>query len=95
MTIQDIMNQLRDMKANFINGNINSEEFRDGIIYQLNFSAKSFLHHQVRSIVGCLEKVGCGKWGPKKMQEILLSKERSQCAALAPSSGLYLTKIEY
>ena len=75
--------------------NINSEEIRDGIIYQLNFSAKSFLHHQVRSIVGCLEKVGCGKWGPKKMQEILLSKERSQCAALAPSSGLYLTKIEY
>ena len=75
--------------------NINSEEIRDGIIYQLKFSAKSFLHHQVRSIVGCLEKVGCGKWGPKKMQEILLSKERNQCAALAPSSGLYLTKIEY
>ena len=75
--------------------NINSEEIRDGIIYHLNFSAKSFLHHQVRSIVGCLGRVGCGKWGPKKIQEILLSKERSQCAALAPSSGLYLTKIEY
>ena len=75
--------------------NINSEEIRDGIVYQLNFSARSFLHHQVRSIVGCLGRVGCGKWEPKKIQEILLSRERSQCAALAPSSGLYLTKIEY
>ena len=74
---------------------IQSEEIRDGVIYQFNFSARSFLHHQVRSIVGCLGRVGCGKWGPKKIQEILLSKERSQCAALAPSSGLYLTKIEY
>ena len=75
--------------------NIESEEIRDGIIYQLNFSARSFLHHQVRSIVGCLEKVGCGKWSTKRIQEILLSKDRSQCAALAPSSGLYLEKIDY
>ena len=74
---------------------IQSEKIRDGIVYRLNFSARSFLHHQVRSIVGCLEKVGCGKWEPEKIQEILLSKERSQCAALAPSNGLYLTKIEY
>ena len=75
--------------------NIHSKEMRDGVVYQLDFSARSFLHHQVRSIVGCLEKVGCGKWKPKKIQEILLSKERSYCAALAPSRGLYLTEIEY
>ena len=75
--------------------NIYSEKMRDGVVYQIDFSARSFLHHQVRSIVGCLEKVGCGKWEPKKIQEILLSKERSQCAALAPSRGLYLTEIEY
>ena len=75
--------------------NVDSEEIRDGVIYKLHFSARSFLHHQVRSIVGCLEKVGCGKWAPKKIQEILSSKERSRCAALAPSGGLYLTKIEY
>ncbi len=75
--------------------NIQSEKIRDGLVYQLNFSARSFLHHQVRSIVGCLEKVGCGKWAPEKIQEILLSKDRSQCATLAPSNGLYLTKIDY
>ena len=74
---------------------IHSEEIRDGVVYQLNFSARSFLHHQVRSIVGCLEKVGCGKWGAKKIQEILLSKDRSRCAALAPSGGLYLARIDY
>ena len=74
---------------------IQSEEIRDGVVYQLNFSARSFLHHQVRSIVGCLEKVGCGKWEAKKIQEILLSKDRSRCAALAPSGGLYLARIDY
>ena len=74
---------------------IQSEEIRDGIIYEFNLSARSFLHNQVRSIVGCLEKVGCGKWEPQKMQKVLLSKERSKCAALAPPHGLYLSKIKY
>ena len=74
---------------------IQSEKIRDGIIYEFNLSARSFLHNQVRSIVGCLEKVGCGKWDPQKVQEVLLSKERSKCAALAPPCGLYLMKIEY
>ena len=75
--------------------NIQSEKVRDGIIYEFNFSARSFLHNQIRSIVGCLEKVGCGKWRPQKMQEILLNKDRSRCAALAPPSGLYLKKVDY
>ena len=74
---------------------IKSEKIRDGIIYEFNLSARSFLHNQVRSIVGCLEKVGCGKWNPQKMQEVLLSKERRKCAALAPPRGLYLSKIKY
>ncbi len=74
---------------------IQSETRRDGIIYEFNLSARSFLHKQVRSIVGCLKKVGCGKWDPEKMQKVLLSKERSKCAALAPPGGLYLSKIKY
>ena len=74
---------------------IQSEKIRDGIIYEFNLLARSFLHNQVRSIVGCLEKVGCGRWTPRKMHEILLSKERSRCAALAPPCGLYLKKVDY
>jgi len=74
---------------------IQSEKKRDGITYEIKLSARSFLHNQVRSIIGCLEKVGYGKWEPQKIQEILLSRERSRCAALAPPCGLYLTKIEY
>ncbi len=74
---------------------IQSEKIRDGIIYKLNLSAMSFLHNQVRSIVGCLEKVGCGKWEPQRIQEVLLSKKRSKCAGLAPPGGLYLSKIKY
>ena len=75
--------------------NIQSVNIRDGTIYEFNLSARSFLHSQVRSIVGCLEKVGCGKWDPEQMQKVLLSKERSKCAALAPPHGLYLSKIKY
>ena len=74
---------------------IQSEKIRDGIIYEFSLSARSFLHNQVRSIVGCLEKVGCGKWEPQKVQEVLLSKERRKCAALAPPGGLYLSEIKY
>lgn len=58
-------------------------------------SARSFLHHQVRSMVGSLKLVGEGKWTPKKFRAVLDSKDRSKCGAMAPSSGLYLTRADY
>ncbi len=74
---------------------INSEEIRDGIVYKLDFTARSFLHNQIRSIVGSLEQVGRGRWRPQKIKEILLSKKRELCATLAPPCGLYLASVEY
>jgi len=57
--------------------------------------ARSFLHHQVRSMVGSLKLVGEGKWSPADFRAALDAVDRSRCGPLAPSSGLYLTKVIY
>ncbi|SRR5258706_3885320 len=58
-------------------------------------SARSFLHHQVRSMVGSLKLVGEGKWPPEKLAEILEARDRSQCGPVAPPEGLYLVRVDY
>ena len=58
-------------------------------------TARSFLHHQVRSIVGCLKLVGAGKWPVGEVQAVLEARDRSRCAGLAPPDGLYLTRVDY
>ena len=58
-------------------------------------SARSFLHHQVRSLVGSLKLVGEGKWSPAAFRAALDAADRSRCGALAPPDGLYLVKVDY
>lgn len=58
-------------------------------------AARSFLHHQVRSMVGCLKMVGAGRWPEHKVGKVLAARDRSQCAALAPPCGLYLAGVDY
>ena len=57
--------------------------------------ARSFLHHQVRSMVGSLKLVGTGKWQPVEVQDALNAKDRARCGAQAPAAGLYLMRVEY
>lgn len=57
--------------------------------------ARSFLHHQVRSMVGSLKLVGEGKWSPADFRAALDAKDRSRCGAMAPADGLYLTRVDY
>ena len=59
------------------------------------FKSKSFLQHQVRSMVGCLKFVGEKKWSLKKFRDAMNSKKRTNCAPPAPAHGLYLQKIKY
>ena len=59
------------------------------------FSSKSFLQHQVRSMVGCLKVIGEGKWHIDNLKILLKSRKRSHCAPPAPPSGLYLYKVTY
>ncbi len=58
-------------------------------------SARSFLHHQVRSIVGSLKLVGQGKWRAHDVERALAARDRASCGALAPAAGLYLARVDY
>ncbi len=66
-----------------------------GVEYRFALRARSFLHNQVRSIVGSLERVGSGKWPPQQMQEALLARDRTACGPVCPPQGLYLTAVGY
>jgi len=61
----------------------------------INASARSFLHHQVRSMVGSLRLVGEGKWRPADFRAALDARDRKRCGPMAPSCGLYLTRVSY
>jgi tRNA pseudouridine38-40 synthase len=58
-------------------------------------AARSFLHSQVRSMVGSLAKVGEGKWSESRIGEILAARDRAACGPLAPPEGLYLLAVDY
>ena len=64
---------------------------------EIEFSvcARSFLHRQVRSMVGSLVEVGSGKWRPADMRAALEATDRSRCGPVAPAFGLYLARVEY
>lgn len=58
-------------------------------------AARSFLHHQVRNMVGSLRLVGEGKWGPGDMAAALAARDRARAGPTAPAEGLYLTAVRY
>ena len=58
-------------------------------------SARSFLHNQVRSLVGTLKLVGDGKWTARDVADALEAKDRSRCGPVAPPDGLYLMRVDY
>jgi tRNA pseudouridine38-40 synthase len=58
-------------------------------------SARSFLHHQVRSMVGTLKQVGEGKWPGAAVAEALAARDRSRAGPVAPPDGLYLVAVDY
>lgn len=66
-----------------------------GMEYRLRFRARSFLHNQVRSIVGTLERVGAGSWVPGDVKRALEARDRAACGPVSPPDGLYLTGVVY
>jgi tRNA pseudouridine38-40 synthase len=68
---------------------------RDGDEVRVEASARSFLHHQVRSMVGSLVHVGEGKWSADDLAGALAARDRSVCGQVAPPHGLYLVRVEY
>jgi tRNA pseudouridine38-40 synthase len=68
---------------------------RDGDEIRVATSARSFLHNQVRSMVGSLVHVGDGKWSADDLSAALLARDRARCGQVAPPQGLYLVRVEY
>ena len=66
-----------------------------GIEIRLAFRARSFLHSQVRSIVGTLERAGAGAWTGADVADALAARERAACGPVAPPQGLCLTGVGY
>ena len=69
------------------------KKIKDAIF--LEFTSRSFLQQQVRSMVGCLKYLGEGKWNLKEFIDSFKSKNRTRCAPPAPACGLYLKQINY
>ena len=62
---------------------------------RLHLRARSFLHNQVRSIAGTLERVGAGSWSPERVRTALEARDRAECGPVAPPDGLCLTGVTY
>ncbi len=68
---------------------------REGPEIWLAFSARSFLHRQVRSMTGSLVEVGAGRWSAADLAAALEARDRKACGPVAPPHGLYLAAVEY
>jgi tRNA pseudouridine38-40 synthase len=68
---------------------------REGAIVNVRASARSFLHNQVRSMVGSLVNVGEGKWSADDLTRALDARDRTACGQVAPPDGLYLMRVDY
>lgn len=70
-------------------------ETLSGLEYHFDVRARSFLHNQVRSFVGSLERVGTGSWQPGDMAAALNARDRAACGPVCPPQGLYLADVAY
>ena len=67
----------------------------DGAEFRFHLRARSFLHNQVRSFVGTLERVGAGAWAPQDVKAALDARDRAACGPVCPPDGLYLAGVGY
>ncbi len=63
--------------------------------YHFDVRARSFLHNQVRSLIGTLERVGSGSWTPQDVKTALDARDRAACGPVCPPHGLYLAHVTY
>ncbi len=68
---------------------------RHADVIEIRTHARSFLHNQVRSMVGSLKLVGEGKWQPSEIALALRARDRTRCGPVAPAHGLYLERVDY
>jgi tRNA pseudouridine38-40 synthase len=68
---------------------------RKGDRIEVYTNAQSYLHSQVRSLVGSLEQVGSGRWTAEDLRAALEARDRARCGTVAPPQGLYLMQVDY
>ncbi|MDU8928652.1 tRNA pseudouridine(38-40) synthase TruA [Alisedimentitalea sp. MJ-SS2] len=74
---------------------IDERPHETGTEFAFHLRARSFLHNQVRSIVGTLERVGAGSWPPEQVKSALEACDRAACGPVCPPEGLYLAGVGY
>lgn len=74
---------------------ISRVETPGGTEFHFDVRARSFLHNQVRSFVGTLERVGAGTWAPEDVRKALAARDRAACGPVCPPQGLYLAGVGY
>ena len=74
---------------------ITEQETASGQLFEFTVRARSFLHNQVRSFVGTLERVGAGAWEPEDVKTALEARDRAACGPVCPPDGLYLAAVKY
>jgi tRNA pseudouridine38-40 synthase len=74
---------------------ITAHDIPHGTEFRFALRARSFLHSQVRSFVGTLERVGAGGWQPQDVKTALAACDRAACGPVCPPQGLYLTGVGY
>ncbi len=72
---------------------LDAEQIGDEV--HIHAAARSFLHHQVRSMVGCLALVGMGRWSEDQVAKALAAKDRQELGLNAPPEGLYFVEAIY
>jgi len=70
-------------------------DYPSGREFRFHVRARSFLHNQVRSFVGTLERVGAGAWAPEDVRDALEARDRAACGPVCPPQGLYLARVGY
>lgn len=74
---------------------IEEVDYPSGREFRFHVRARSFLHNQVRSFVGTLERVGAGAWAPQDVKDALKAADRAACGPVSPPQGLYLSRVGY
>ena len=74
---------------------VSAQDTPYGQEFRFVLRARSFLHNQVRSLVGTLERVGAGAWPPEAVKAALDARDRAACGPVSPPDGLYLTGVGY